>query len=595
MKQNPGESASRSLRERRTQPALVGVTLPTTPVTTPPLRNGAPQQVAKKQPARGAIWKLVTLGLLLSLLCVALYPLFAGAFPDHQAAQQALTGLFPWVTHFSWTTWPPAIHAFNHLALFNLDTAAGFTNLLFVGLALAFAVQITAARVGRKAAQERLARRDTKGLFRTIFLLTALLSVIFLFAPAVEFPQVFLYGLYGRMVTALHVNPYAPSHAILHGNLLYSVLATGQVGPAPYGPLWLDLTLPVTLLARDSVANLLIGFRLFGLLVHLANTLLIWQILGRLRAERRIAGTLLYAWNPVILLLGIAEMHYELVMILCILLASYFYLRRAFLLGWVSLLLAALMNPVCLLLLPLFFPVLWRETRGMRRGQRALWWLLLISLSLVIAVLAYYPYWPGQGVAIITTQLQQALFPATAINSLSAAIQHLRLSARAVVWLGAPLTWNILTAIVAGSLLLLGMWLVDKLELALFFAAWVMLAIFALSPQSQPWGILLPVTLAICASSSRAILLAFLLTFGAALSYLFWSGQHAWAGQALVTIGLPLVIWGWGFFFTSTWHMTHRSNSGPVPAIKTPNRPSLSRPSWPGRPSWPARRERQGD
>lgn len=592
MKQNPGESASRSLRERRTQPALVGMTLPTTPVTTPQLRNGAPQPVAKKHSTRGTIWKLTTLGLLLSLLSVALYPLFAGAFSDHQAAKQALTGLFPWVTHLSWTAWSPVRSALNHLAFFNLNTPVGFANLLFVGLALAFALQAIAARVGRKVAQERLTQRDTSRLFWTIFPLTALLSVIFLFAPAVELPQVFLYGLYGRMVTVLHVNPYAPSHTILPGNLLYSVIATSHVGPAPYGPLWLDLTLPVTLLARDSVANLLFGFRLVGLLVHLANTLLIWQILGRLRAERRVTGTLLYAWNPIVLLPGIAEMHYELVVILCILLASYFYLRRAFLLGWVSLALAALMNPICLLLLPLFFPVLWRETRGMRRGQRALWWLSLVGLSLVIAALAYYPYWPGQGVAIITTQLQQAFFPTTAINSLSAAIQHLRLSARAIAWIGEPLTWNILTAIVAGSLLLLGIWLADKLELALFFASWVMLAIFALSPQSWPWGILLPLTLAICASSSRAILLAYLLTFGAALSYLFWSGQNAWAGQALVTTGLPLVAWGWGCFFTSTWHMTHRANSGPVPAVKTASRPRLSRPSWPGRPSWPARRER---
>src|SRR5947209_1106855 len=203
MKQNRGESASRSLRERRTQPALVGVTLPTTPVTTPQLRNGAPQPVVKKDSTRGTIWKLITLGLLLSLLSVALYPLFMGALPDHQAAKQALTGLFPWVTHLSWTVWPPATRALNHLAFFNLDTPAGFANLLFIGLMLAFALQAIAARVGRKAAQERLAQRDTSRLFWTIFPLTALLSVIFLFVPAVEWPQVFLYGLYGRMVTVL--------------------------------------------------------------------------------------------------------------------------------------------------------------------------------------------------------------------------------------------------------------------------------------------------------------------------------------------------------------------------------------------------------
>src|SRR5579859_4871036 len=264
MKQNPGERPSRSLRERRTQPALVGMTLPTTPVTTPQLRNGTPQQAAKKHSARSTIGKLITLGLLLSLLSVALYPLFMGAFLDHQAAKQALTGLFPWVTHLSWTAWSPVTSALNHLAFFNLNTPSGFVNLLFVALALAFVLQALAARVGRKAVQERLTQHDTRGLLWTIFSLTALLSVIFLFAPAVELPQVFLYGLYGRMVTVLHVNPYAISHTILPGNLLYSIIATSHVGPAPYGPLWLDLTLPITLLARDSIANLLFDFRLFA-------------------------------------------------------------------------------------------------------------------------------------------------------------------------------------------------------------------------------------------------------------------------------------------------------------------------------------------
>src|SRR5579872_5938013 len=455
MKQNPGESASRSLRARRTQPALVGVTLPTTPVTTPQPRNDTPKPT-KKQPARNAVWKLSALGLLLALLSLALYPLFAGAILDHTEAKQALASLFPWLTHLNWTVWTPATRAINHVAFFNLDTPAGFAKLLLVGLALAFVLLLLAAQVGRKAGRERLALRDMRLLCWTIMSVTALISIIFLFAPAVMWPQVFLYGLYGRMVTVLHVNPYAPAHVLVPGNLLYNVIAPGQIGPAPYGPLWLDLSLPVTLLARNSVANLLLGFRLFGLLVHLANSLLLWQILGRLRAERRIAGTLLYAWNPVVLLLGIAEMHYELVVILCILLASYFYLRRAYLLGWICVLLAALMNPLCLLPLPLFLRILAKETRGMQRGQRALWWLLLAGLSLITVGLAYYPYWPGQGIAIITTQLRQAFIPATAINSLDAAIQHLQLNARAIAWIALPLTWNVLAAIVAGSILLLG-------------------------------------------------------------------------------------------------------------------------------------------
>src|ERR1700680_386264 len=94
--QQPGENASRSLRTRRTQPALPGVTLPTTPVTTPQARNGTPQlkPAAKKRFARSAMWRLLTLGLLLALLYFTLYPLFLGAILGHQPAKQALLGAF---------------------------------------------------------------------------------------------------------------------------------------------------------------------------------------------------------------------------------------------------------------------------------------------------------------------------------------------------------------------------------------------------------------------------------------------------------------------------------------------------------------------
>jgi len=582
MKQNPGEGASRSLRARRTQPSLAGVTLPTTPVITPQSRNGVPQQTAKKRPARRAMWKLLSLGLLLTLLYLTLYPLFAGAILDHQPAMQALQGAFPWLKHLYWTTWTPAAHTINHIAFFNLHTPAGFANLLLVWLALSFAILLLAAQVGRKVAREHLIPADTRMLFWTIMSLTALLSLIFLFAPAVLWPQVFLYGLYGRMVTAYHVNPYAASHAIVPANLLYNVISSRLVGPAPYGPVWMDLTLPVTLLARDSVANLLIGFRLFGLLVHLANTLLLWQILGRLRPERRIVGTLLYAWNPVVLLLGVAEMHYDLVVILFILLASYFYLRRAFLLGWVCLLLAVLMNALCLLLLPLYLRALWKESRVMQGGSRALWWLLLAGLSAIIVTLAYYPFWPGWGASGLGAQLRQVFAPAAALNSLDAAIQHLHIaSPAAIAWIAAPLTWTILAAIAAGSLLLLGIWLVENLELFLLFACWVLLVVFMLSPQVWPWGVLLPLALAISTGSTRTTLLAFLLAIGAALSYYFWLWQDIWAGLALATIGLPLVIWGWTLFFASTWRMTRGSNSGQVAAVRPSGGPRLSRPSWP--------------
>src|SRR6266567_6712546 len=555
MNQYPGDSSSRSLRARRTQPALPGITSPTTPIMMQARlsqRTDLPQPTIKKRPVRRAQWRLLLLGLLLALLYLALYPLFASV-------------------------------ALNH----------AYANLLLVFLAIAFGILLIAARVGSRVARERISPGEMRLLFCIILLLAALFSLIFLFAPAVISQDAFLYALYGRMVTVYHVNPYVTVPGTLPANLLHN-LVPQSVGPASYGPLWIDTTLAVVISARDSVANILIDFRLLALAAHLANALLIWHILARLRPEARIAGTLLYAWNPVVLLLGIAEMHYDLVVILFILLAAFFYQRKAFLLGWVCLLLATLMNALVLLLLLIFMRALWKESRAMPGGRRFLWWAALLGISAVIVVLAYSPYWPGWGLAGVEKQIRSAFVPDMALNSLDGAVMHLRVwsigSPAAIAWVASPLSWSIIATVVIAILLLLGLWLVENLELALLFGSWIYLAALVLSPLYHPWFILLPLTLAICNASTRTTLLALLLAAGALLSYYFWLWPQPWVSQALINIGLPLLIWGWTLFFTSTWRMTHAQNSEQVPAVKPS--PRFSRPPWLSRPSLPPARRR---
>lgn len=590
MNQYPGDNPSRSLRARRTQPALPGITSPTTPILTQGYlsqHSDLPQPAIKKRPTRRAFWRLLFLGLLLALLYLALYPLFAGAALNHAYTKPLLLEAFPWLPRFDWTTWAPVARSINHIAFFSPGTA--YANLLLLFLAIAFGVLLIAARVGSRVAREHLSTGESRLLFWTILILAALFSLIFLFAPAVMSQDMFLYALYGRMVTVYHVNPYMAAPQILSSNLLHD-LVPQPVGPAPYGPLWIDTTLAVVVSARDSIANILFDFRLLALVVHLLNSVLIWHILSRLRSEARIAGTLLYAWNPVVLLLGIAEMHYDLVVILFILLASFFYQRKAFLLSWICLLLATLMNPLVLLLLPFFLRALWKESRVMQGGRRFLWWTTIVGISALILVLAYAPYWRGLGVAGVETQIRLALVPDMAINSLDAAVLHLHIlstgSPAAIAWITSPLSWSIMAAVIIAILLLLGTWLVENLEFALLFGSWIYLAALVLSPLYQPWFILLPLTLAICSASTRTTMLALLLAAGALLSYYFLLWPQPWVSQALVTIGLPLLIWGWTLFFTSTWRMTHAQNSEQVPAVKPSSR--FSRPPWLSRPSRPS-------
>ncbi|HEV2579843.1 MAG TPA: hypothetical protein VGT44_03230 [Ktedonobacteraceae bacterium] len=605
------DRSSRSLRARRTSPALPGITMPTAPIvpsvsTTPvsstgrsiipstPSPRGGGQAPHRQQPARRAAWKLLASGILLALVTLLLYPLLAGALPSGNAAGKsalavltALTGLFLWIPRLYWTAWPPATSAISHLPMFDVSQPGGFANLLLLGLVIAGGLYLMAVRVARNVGRERLTDRETHRLFWIIFTLAALFALLYLFAPAVMSQDALLYGLYGRMVSLYHVNPYVAPVTIPPGDVLHGVLV-GQIGRPPFGPVWMDVSLAVALTAQGSAATILFDFRLLALVIHLVNALLLWNVLARLRPEARFTGMVLYAWNPAVLLLGIGEMHLDLVVIFFVLLAILFFQRRALVLCWVCLLLSALIQPLSLLLFPLFIRLMWKATRSMSR--RAVWWLMLIGVSALVVALAYAPYYAGWSVAGIAGQLRLAFAPGVALDSLDAAIQHLRFGVVPVVaWLAAPLTWTIFAALVVGCLLLLGLWLTENLEYALLFTAWVCLAILVISPSYLAWSALLPLALAICSASARTTLFALLLAAGALLSYYFNLNAAPWDGQGLVTLGLPVLIWGWSLFFSSTMHMTRAGaeargqSSGQLPAIRPTRGPRFSRPSWPGR------------
>jgi len=520
-----------------------------------------------------------------------MYPLLAGAVVDNGAVEQALYGVFPWLPRLFWTAWASfLVKGLNHISVFSLGTGkgtSGYANLLLVLFALAFVLVLIAARIGGRVARERLSANGRRLLLWTIFALTGMMGIIFVFAPAVMSRDLFLYAAYGRMVTVYHVNPYVVSLAAYPTQLLSAFVPKGT-GVAPYGPLWIDLTLPVVVIARESVANIMIGFRLVGLVAHLANAALIWAILAKLKPEIRISGTLMYAWNPLVLLVGVSEMHYEIVVVFFVLLAVLFCQRNSLLPGWICLLLAVLINILAVLLLPLFFRLIWKEARVMRRWRRVLWWLALIVLSGVVVVLAYAPYWRGWSLAGIASGMRQVFLQDSAVNSLDAAIIHLPTGFPPFLSsIVLPYHWMILVAVIAGCLLLLGTWLTDTLEFVLLFSSWIFLALVVLLPVNWPWYILLPLALAISSGNFRTTLLALLLTMGAALEYYFGLLHPTWAGQRLMTIGLPLLIWGWMLFFTSTWHMTRSDDTAQSPAEPVKG-PSFSRPS---RPSWADRRK----
>src|SRR5215467_2055289 len=367
MQQYPGDP--RRVQSPRTQPMLPGTTSSIAP-TLVPAQNNLLSPQGKKWPghARRATLKLLGLGVVLEGLYLALYPLLASPITKNAAARQAMMGTFPWLPHLYWTTWLPFLtRALAHIPALD-PSKSGNANLFVLLLACAFVPALMAARVGNRITQERLSVAQRRRIFLTVLILTGIFGLTYLCAPGMMSQDMFLYGLKGRMIVVYHVNPYLVTQSAFPHDVLYSALLKGARDAVVYGPVWSDLSILVTLPAGASVANIMFGFRLLGLIAHLINTILIWAILAKLKPEVRFSGTLLYAWNPLVLLMSVAEMHQTVVVVLFMLLAVFLLQRNSLMLSWVFLLLAILINFWCLLVVPLFFHLLHKEARAMRRG-----------------------------------------------------------------------------------------------------------------------------------------------------------------------------------------------------------------------------------
>ena len=588
--QQPSES---SLSSQRTRPALPKISLPSAVVVTRTLRSSRGLALSDNP---YSIWGKIVL-LLLSLMLVeigllALYPLFIGLNSSGDALQQALPALFPWLARLDWTASPFAQTWLGLFVWLSPLTASGNRHLIISCTALALIGALLAALVGKWTTRRPISRFTLSILCGIILLGSLLFGITSLFVPVNASPlmQPFvLDGLYGRMIAFYHLSPYvsAPT-AVQHDLLLPLVHGPGGLGePVPTGgPLWLDICLLIAILAGNSIAKILLGFRLLGLVAHIVNVILLWSVLGRLKPTLRVTGTLLYAWNPVVLLFSIVFVHQMGILVLCLLLATLCLQRESPTLAWVLILLGALINGFYFLLLPIFLRLLLRESRILYMGRRLLWWLGMSCITLLVIALAYAPYWHGWGSSGLLNSVRQSFLPTTAVNSLDAALLHLPVILPApIMWLLMPPHWSAFVLVLEACLLLLGIWLIDTLPLALLFSSWVLLIGATLLPVYWPWSILPPLALAICCINRRTLELAVLLTLGALLCTWFWLAPTPPVGQGLVILALPLLLWGWVVFFTSTWRMTHRQQEPePVKKRKVAS-VSFSRPSWLSRPS----------
>ena len=195
---------------------------------------------------------------------------------------------------------------------------------------------------------------------------------------------------------ALSGNPYVdPSSIVAHTPFGAELLSHGwrPVHPvSPYGPFWTHLETTIVQMF-DGVRGQLLAFKLVLVVSSLGSALVIWGILGRVRPEFQLLGTLAFLWNPMIVVEVAGEGHNDAVMVLFVMIALLLTIQGRASSGLVAMSLGVLVKYLPLLLVPPQAVYLWRTRRNTRHFAMQV--ASGVAIAAMLAAALFAPLWAG--------------------------------------------------------------------------------------------------------------------------------------------------------------------------------------------------------
>ncbi len=226
--------------------------------------------------------------------------------------------------------------------------------------------------------------------------LLSILATAFIFGlPLLQaFPvnanDIYRYIIRGRVSSHYGKNPFDSPPADFPDDPFLPLAGEWADATSPYGPIWELTASALTRVSRENLYGGLLLFKSFGLLAHIVISAAIWHLLAELKPADRIARTLLWAWNPALLLTFVVDAHNDGLMLLWLLLGLWVARRGRPAAGFLLMTLAPLTKPIGLLPLPAVFLALMSQQTDWKARTRFL--LSIVIGGLAIASLAFLPF-----------------------------------------------------------------------------------------------------------------------------------------------------------------------------------------------------------
>jgi hypothetical protein len=234
-------------------------------------------------------------------------------------------------------------------------------------------------------------RPESAGAARIVFGGAALFSLTLVFLPTLMSKDLYDYMGHGRVLTVHGANPFVTPASEFTPDLFTQAMGWSAATPL-YGPARASISAVLTIAGGGSFLRTVLVFKLFFVVVHLVNGLLVMKVAGGWGESSGAPGPLrasaFYLWNPLALTQVVGDAHNDGVVLLWILLGILMLQRRDELTGAACTAMSVMLKYVTAPIALLLALQRWREA-GARRA------LLFVLVCAAVTVLAYAPYLSG--------------------------------------------------------------------------------------------------------------------------------------------------------------------------------------------------------
>ncbi len=397
-----------------------------------------------------------------------------------------------------------------------------------------------------------------KNVQRLIWLGAIVGGGIYLFTPGILTSDIYSYASYGRLLAFYAANPYfVPPSAFPHDAIYNWVYWKDTV--SIYGPIWTAVSVLLSFISGTGQMGVIFTFRVFAFAAHLLNIALVAATLRSMQRSYRTVtvGTLLYAWNPLVLAESSLGAHNDVFMVTFLLLGLLLCARaevratlarpRGYIPPLLAFTFATLIKFSAAPAVAVFIIALFCYTARFTGGQnRRLSWRPAVvtgvtasCISVGVVLVLYGPFWFGHSVADVVNSFSSLPSAMESFNSVLSALSYLhatRSLPAALYFLLDRKLWNVITILALGLPIVIGsiyLWRAPTARTVALVTLASLSAFLVVTPWFFAWYLtwivgLAVVCLPVTASRFGRALVAFVLTFSATAFLTYYSTLVGW-------------------------------------------------------------------